>query len=83
MASDWRQHGNCAKGDPDRFFTEGQVSKDVQEACRTCPVLVPCTFDALRPTSGRDLGYRAGMTSTQRNRVRRWDRRMRQKASPK
>lgn len=72
MSVDWRQRGACAKGDPDRFFiVSGPPPKALIAICRACPSLIPCTFDALRRTDG---GIQAGMSMTERDRVRRWDR---------
>lgn len=76
MTADWRQRGACSTGDPDRFFTaSGPPPQALVNLCRACPSLLPCTFDALRRPGG---GVQAGMTVPERDRVRRWDRRMRE-----
>ena len=72
---DWRTGAACRDVDPDMFFQEtGKPSNRLAAICRGCPVLVRCTFDALRRN---DPGYQAGMSKAERDRVRRWDRRQR------
>jgi WhiB family redox-sensing transcriptional regulator len=80
MALDWRQYAACKDLDPDLFFPEqGPVCDEVKAACDRCPVLIRCTFEALRK---RGHGYQAGMYPQERNRVRAWDRRVRQANAP-
>ncbi|MEO3869395.1 WhiB family transcriptional regulator [Nonomuraea sp. B12E4] len=70
----WRTRGACLPMDPDVFFSDGPARREAKQACASCPVIVPCTFDALR-VSG--IGYQAGMSGAERDRVRRWDRQQR------
>lgn len=74
MTRDWRLDGACLPLDPDVFFSEGRPFREAKAACAACPVIIPCTFDSLR-VSG--IGYQAGMTGTERDRVRRWDKQQR------
>ncbi|MGW4663229.1 WhiB family transcriptional regulator [Streptosporangium sandarakinum] len=74
--SDWRHRAACKDLDPELFFTHGRKQPQVREACRVCPSLIPCTFDALR--SGGP-GYQAGLTGVERERIRAWDRRQRRR----
>ena len=70
--NDWRHQSACKDVDPELFFPDaGPASQTVARICRGCPVLIVCTFDALRRT---DLGYQAGLSKMERDRVRRWDR---------
>lgn len=71
MSLDWRQHASC-KTAPDLFFQEtGRPSQKLSSVCQGCPVLIACTFDALRRNDG---GFQAGMSKAERDRIHRWDR---------
>lgn len=70
--NDWRQQSACKDVDPEVFFPDaGPPPKEVADICRGCSVLIPCTFDVLRRN---DFGYQAGLSKSERNRIRRWDR---------
>lgn len=71
---DWRQLGLCAAADPEVFFTSGPPGAALEQMCRSCPALIPCTFDALKRN---DSGYQAGLQVSQRRAIRRWDREQR------
>ena len=72
---DWRSRSACKDVDPELFFPDaGPPPRSVARICQRCPVLITCTFDALRRN---DLGYQAGMSKMERDRVRRWDRQAR------
>ncbi|WP_144070233.1 WhiB family transcriptional regulator [Nonomuraea indica] len=72
--ADWRQLGLCATADPEVFFTSGPPGAALENLCRSCPSLIPCTFDALKRS---DSGYQAGLKVVDRQAIRRWDRRQR------
>jgi len=79
VSVDWRQRSACKDVDPDLFFQEtGRPSQRLEAICRSCVVLLPCTFDALKTPR---LGYQAGLTKVERDRVRRWDRSARERAA--
>ncbi|MFB4265368.1 WhiB family transcriptional regulator [Nonomuraea sp. GTA35] len=70
--TDWRSRSTCKDVDPDLFFPDaGPLPRSVARICQRCPVLITCTFDALRRN---DLGYQAGLSKAERDRIRRWDR---------
>ncbi|MFI7125938.1 WhiB family transcriptional regulator [Nonomuraea sp. NPDC050153] len=77
--NDWRSRAACKDVDPDLFFQDtGRPSQRLTRICRGCPVLITCTFDALRRN---DLGYQAGLSKQERDRVRRWDRQAKVRAA--
>jgi hypothetical protein len=64
--------------DPDVFFQEtGKPSNRLIAICQGCPVLIRCTFDALKRN---DSGYQAGMSKMQRDRIRTWDKQQKLRA---
>jgi WhiB family redox-sensing transcriptional regulator len=69
--ADWRQNGACKTLDPEAFFTSGPPGRALEDLCRACPSLIPCTFDALRRG---DSGYQAGLQVGQRHAIRQWNR---------
>lgn len=71
MTADWRQNGACKTLDPEVFFTSGPPGRALEDLCRACPSLIPCTFDALRRG---DSGYQAGLQVGQRHAIRQWNR---------
>lgn len=79
MTGHWDQLALCVGMDPDVFFAgSGRPPRAAVAACRRCPVLIRCTFDALRSA---DEGYRAGLTKADRDRIRAWDRRARKRVA--
>lgn len=77
--NDWRSRSACKDVNPDLFFQDtGRPARSLTRICQGCPVLIACTFDALRRN---DLGYQAGMSKQERDRIRRWDRGQRARAA--
>ncbi|MFB4280807.1 WhiB family transcriptional regulator [Nonomuraea sp. MTCD27] len=77
----WRSLAACKDVNPDLFFQDtGRPAQSLTRICQGCTVLVVCTFDALRRN---DLGYQAGMSKMERDRVRRWDRQAKARVAAK
>lgn len=77
-ANDWLTTAPCKALGPRPFFTPtryGHKGADVYPpeavaACAGCRHRAPCLEDALRAPRDWDLGYRAGMTAVEREKVR-------------
>lgn len=81
MTGRWMQLAMCIRMDPETFFPgRGPTPKAAKDACTSCPVLIPCTFDSLRRL---DDGYQAGLTRNERERIRAWDRAARKRQERK
>lgn len=77
----WLQLALCVGMDPEVFFPgPGPTPKAAKDACQSCPVLIPCTFESLRRP---DDGFRAGLTRAERARIRTWDRAARKRQQRK
>lgn len=48
MSTDWMTSAPCASADPDAWFPEdGDVPREAQRICATCPYKAPCALGAI------------------------------------
>ena len=72
----WYKRAACLNVDPDTFYPErgakGPTIERAKRVCRACPVLADCREEVMAMVPNQDAyGIRAGMTETERRRLRR------------